>query len=69
MALPLVSEAVTFGVADEKYGEKVWAAVIIKDAGGKSDSQIEQELKAALNGKIAKFKIPERIIITKAIPK
>ena len=43
--------------------------MIIKDAAGKNDSQIEKELKAVLNGKIAKFKIPERIIVTKAIPK
>lgn len=69
LALPGVSEAVSFGVADEKYGEKVWAAVILKDAGGKDERQVEKDLKQALAGKVAKFKIPERIIITQAIPK
>jgi acyl-coenzyme A synthetase/AMP-(fatty) acid ligase len=69
LALPSVGEAVTFGVADEKYGEKVWAAVVIKDTKGKDDAQIEKELKGALEGKIAKFKIPERIILAKSIPK
>jgi acyl-coenzyme A synthetase/AMP-(fatty) acid ligase len=69
LALPGVSEAVSFGVADEKYGEKVWAAVILKDAGGKDERKVEKDLKQALAGKVAKFKIPERIIITQAIPK
>jgi acyl-coenzyme A synthetase/AMP-(fatty) acid ligase len=43
--------------------------VILKDAGDKDERQVEKDLKQALAGKVAKFKIPERIIITQAIPK
>ncbi|GHJ89791.1 hypothetical protein NliqN6_6193 [Naganishia liquefaciens] len=65
LALDGVAEAVAFGVEDAKYGEKVWAAVVPK-SGAKVD---EESLKRALAGKVAKFKIPERIIFTPAIPK
>ncbi|KAJ9116132.1 hypothetical protein QFC20_000810 [Naganishia adeliensis] len=65
LALDGVAEAVAFGVEDAKYGEKVWAAVVPK-SGAKLD---ELKLKRALEEKVAKFKIPERIIFTSAIPK
>ncbi|KAJ1311410.1 hypothetical protein OPQ81_009900 [Rhizoctonia solani] len=61
--------AVTFGVPDQKYGEVVWAAVVL-DKGNKDSGREEGEkIRRALQGKISKFKIPDRIIITDAIPK
>ena len=53
---PNVKEAVCFGVEDEKYGEIVWAAVVL--AG--NDASAESKIQKALVGKISKFKIPER---------
>ncbi|PVF96789.1 putative fatty acid transporter FAT2 [Serendipita vermifera] len=63
-----IREAVCFGVDDSKYGEVVWAGVVW-DGEVQDKKQTEQRIKKALEGKIAKFKIPERIIFAKAIPK
>lgn len=60
-----VKEAVCFGVEDEKYGEIVWAAVVLS----KPDSAAEKRIQAALAGKISKFKIPQRVIVISEIPK
>ena len=49
-----------FGVPDERLGEVPFAVVYAKD-GARID---EAELRALLDGKLAKFKIPERIIIS-----
>ncbi len=50
---------------DKLYGEKVGAVVILHN-----NTQLdEKKIQAAMQGKIAKFKVPERIWITDAIPK
>jgi acyl-CoA synthetase (AMP-forming)/AMP-acid ligase II len=56
-----VAEAVCFGVEDEKYGEVVWAGVVLKQG---QPSGAEKRIKNALDGKIAKFKIPDRCVRT-----
>ncbi|KAG8761884.1 hypothetical protein FRC11_012536 [Ceratobasidium sp. 423] len=69
LSIPGVHEAVTFGVPDQKYGEVVWTAVVL-DSGNKGSGKEEGEnIRRALQGKISKFKIPDRIIITDSIPK
>ncbi|CEL57746.1 hypothetical protein RSOLAG1IB_02490 [Rhizoctonia solani AG-1 IB] len=69
LSIPGVHEAVAFGVPDQKYGEIVWAAVVV-DSGNKGAGKEEGErIRRALQGKISKFKIPTRIVITDAIPK
>ncbi|KAN0061515.1 hypothetical protein ACQY0O_006362 [Thecaphora frezii] len=65
LAVAGVREAVSFAMPDKMYGEKVGAAVILKD-GSKLD---EKAIQKALEGKISKFKIPERIWIVEGIPK
>ncbi|KIJ54974.1 hypothetical protein M422DRAFT_42153 [Sphaerobolus stellatus SS14] len=62
-----VQEAVCFGVEDAKFGEVVWAGIVLKS--GQPATGAEERIKKALDGKIAKFKIPEKIVITDAIPK
>jgi acyl-CoA synthetase (AMP-forming)/AMP-acid ligase II len=59
-ACPAVAEVSVFGVADERLGE-VPVAVILRKDGAQLD---EEELRALLEGKLAKFKIPERIIFS-----
>jgi len=54
-----VAEAVCFGVEHEKYGEIVWAGVVLKPG---QPAGAEERIKKALDGKIAKFKIPERCV-------
>jgi acyl-coenzyme A synthetase/AMP-(fatty) acid ligase len=52
LSLQGVAEAVSFGVPDVKYGEKVWAMVVLEQ-GVKED---EEALKKALEKKVAKVR-------------
>jgi len=60
---PAVAEAAAFGVPDAKYGEEVWAAVVLK---GDSDAK---RLQAFCRTRLADFKVPKVICITSALPK
>jgi long-chain acyl-CoA synthetase len=55
-----VSEAAVFGVADERLGEVPVAVIHVKNG----ELLDEAELRAFLDGKLAKFKMPERIIFS-----
>ena len=57
---PAVAEAAVFAMADERLGE-VPVAIVHLNAGEKLEAD---ELRAFLGGKLARFKIPERIIIS-----
>ena len=57
-ACPAVAEVSVFGAPDERLGEVPVAIVLPKD-GGELD---EDGLRSFLDGRLAKFKIPERII-------
>ena len=59
-ACPDVAEASVFGAPDERLGEVPVAVIHLKNGAVLS----EGELLAFLNGKLAKFKIPQRIIIS-----
>ena len=59
-ACPAVAEVAVFGAPDERLGEVPVAVVHVKD-GERLD---EDELRAFLDGRLAKFKIPERIIFS-----
>jgi oxalate---CoA ligase len=62
LAHPAVAEAAAFGVPDVKYGEEVWAAVVLK-----GDADAEQ-LQAFCRDHLADFKVPKVIRIVSAIP-
>ena len=59
-----VAEAVCFGIDDDMYGEVVWAGVVLKQGQAKQGPSVdaEQRIRTALDGKIAKFKIPDRCV-------
>ena len=57
-ACPAVAEAAVFGAPDERLGEVPMAVIHVKSA------LSEGELRQFLDGRIAKFKIPERIIFS-----
>ena len=59
-ACPAVAEAAVFGAPDERLGE-VPVAIIYVEGRRAAD---ENELRAFLDGRLAKFKIPERIIFS-----
>ncbi len=52
---------------DKLYGEKVGAVVILH--ANQEGKLGEKQIQDAMQGKLTKFKIPERIWITDAIPK
>lgn len=60
-----VKEAVSFAVPDEKYGEEVNAAVILKE-GSTLDSD---QLTAFAKERLAVFKIPKRFFISDDLPR
>lgn len=59
-ACPAIAEAAVFGAQDERLGEVPIAVVYVKDG----EQLDELRLRAFLDGKLAKFKIPERIIFS-----
>ena len=60
---PAVAEAVSFAVADAKYGECVQAAVVLK---GSAD---EDALRAFCREHLAQFKVPDRIYVADKLPR
>jgi acyl-CoA synthetase (AMP-forming)/AMP-acid ligase II len=62
-AHPAVADAACFGVDDEKYGEKVGAAIVLS---GEAD---ERALADHCRERVAAFKVPEVILIVAEIPR
>ena len=62
---PAVQEGVSFALEDEKYGQDVGLAVVLKE--GKKAG--EAELKAWIAEKVAKFKVPKKVCHLPFIPK
>jgi len=62
---PAVSEAVSFAIPDDMHGQNIGVAVVVK-----SGARLTQdELKAWVAEKLAKFKIPKKIYFTDVMPK
>ncbi|KAL0262976.1 hypothetical protein SLS55_001950 [Diplodia seriata] len=62
---PAVSEAVSFAIADEMYGQDVGIAVVLKEG----QQLTASELKDWLKDRVAKFKLPKRVFFTDIMPK
>lgn len=62
---PAVSEAVSFAVPDEMYGQEVGVAIVLKP----NQKLDEKELKAWVADKLAKFKVPKKVYFTDNMPK
>ncbi len=65
MAHPDVKEASVVGVPDEKWGERPLASVVLVDGA----STTAEDLSAFLDGKVAKWQIPERWAFIEEVPK
>ena len=65
-ACPSIAEVSVFGAPDERLGEVPVAVVRVKD-----DTQLsEQDLRLFLEGQLARFKLPERIIfVSEPLPR
>ncbi|KAM7207604.1 acetyl-CoA synthetase-like protein [Naviculisporaceae sp. PSN 640] len=62
---PAVSEAVSFAIPDEMMGQEIGLAVVLKP--GQKLGQ--DELKAWVADKLAKFKVPKKVYFTDVMPK
>ncbi|KAM0715360.1 hypothetical protein Q7P37_008858 [Cladosporium fusiforme] len=62
---PAVSEAVSFAIADELYGQDIGVALVLKE-GSKLSAD---ELKEYMRQKVAKFKVPKKVFFTNVMPK
>lgn len=62
---PSVAEAVSFSLPDEKYGELVAAAIVLKDG----QTLNEQNLQDFLKDKLTAFKIPVKVFFDTKLPK
>merc|ERR1719461_2197853 len=65
LAHAAVAEAVAFAAPDEKYGEEVNAAVVLKEGAAATES----EVLAAVKERLGDFKVPKRLFISKSLPK
>jgi oxalate---CoA ligase len=62
---PAVSEAVSFAIEDELYGQDVGLAIVIKEG----QSLTTGELTTWLSSRLAKFKMPKKVFFTDIMPK
>jgi fatty-acyl-CoA synthase len=63
--LPQISEAAVIGLPDARWVEAVTAVVILRDG----HSLSEQEVVAHCSAKLARFKVPKRVVFADALPK
>jgi len=64
-AHPAVSEAAVFGVADDRFGENLVAAVVLRPG----ETITELQLQEHLSGYVTEFKIPARVLFLDELPK
>jgi fatty-acyl-CoA synthase len=62
---PAVAECAAFGAPDAQWGEAVAVAVVLRE-GARAD---EAALRAHLDGRLARYKLPRRWVFTDALPK
>ncbi|KAK6936846.1 AMP-binding enzyme, C-terminal domain [Dillenia turbinata] len=62
---PDIAQAVCFGVPDDKYGEEINGAVILRDGSNIDEDEVQKFCKKNL----ATFKVPKRVFITDSVPK
>ena len=62
---PAVLQVVTFAVPDKKLGEEIAAAVVLREGIDATDHDIRK----FASGRLAKFKVPKRILFLDEIPK
>ncbi|PKU63049.1 oxalate--CoA ligase [Dendrobium catenatum] len=65
LAHPGVSQAVAFGVPDDKYGEEINCAVIPREG---TEIDVE-EMKSYCKKNLASFKVPKKFFVTESLPK
>ncbi|XP_006902532.1 PREDICTED: acetyl-coenzyme A synthetase 2-like, mitochondrial [Elephantulus edwardii] len=65
---PSVPEAAVIGIPHDIKGEAAFAFIVLKDDVANSDV-VEKELKSTVATKIAKYAVPDQILVVKRLPK
>ncbi|MFV3074898.1 AMP-binding protein [Niveispirillum fermenti] len=65
LELPAIAEAAVIGMPDPRWGEVGWAYIV--PAAGQVVT--EQQIMAHLDGRIARYKRPQRVVITDGLPR
>jgi acyl-CoA synthetase (AMP-forming)/AMP-acid ligase II len=64
IAHPAISEVAVIGIADDKWGEIACAVVV-----GNRDEVSEDDVIAACEAKLSRYKLPRKVIFTGTIPR
>jgi len=62
---PAVAQVVTFAMPDKKLGEEIAAAVVLREGAAATD----QDIREFASDRLAKFKVPRKILFLDEIPK
>ena len=62
---PAIAQALTFAMPHDKLGEEVAAAIVLREGGVATESQI-REFAAK---RLADFKVPRKVVFLEEIPK
>lgn len=65
LSYPDVSEAVSFGVPDEMYGQQVNAVIVLKPG----TTATQEDIQKYMSEKVAKYKVPVKVFFTDVMPK
>ncbi|WP_440958678.1 class I adenylate-forming enzyme family protein [Oceanicaulis sp. LC35] len=65
-AHPKLAEAAVFGIPDEVMGERIWVAAV-PEAG--ETITLDEIIAFLLEQEVAKFKLPERLVLMEALPR
>ncbi|PRI12664.1 acyl-CoA synthetase [Leucobacter massiliensis] len=63
-----VSGAAVIGAPDEQWGEVPWAILTVQE-GTDPEHLSTEAVRAALDGKLARYKLPKRVIVTDDLPR
>ncbi|KAM9317175.1 acetyl-coenzyme A synthetase 2-like, mitochondrial [Gastrophryne carolinensis] len=66
---PDVPETAVIGYPHDIKGEGAFAFVVLKEATSGSEKQIKEQLKSIVATKIAKYAVPDHILVVKRLPK
>ncbi|MEV6427184.1 acyl-CoA synthetase [Nocardia sp. NPDC051463] len=62
---PAIAEVSAFGVADEKYGQRLRAAVVVREGHTLTEDEVREYVKTHL----ARFKVPRDVLFIDALPR
>ncbi|XP_043913666.1 acetyl-coenzyme A synthetase 2-like, mitochondrial [Protopterus annectens] len=66
---PDVPEAAVIGIPHDIKGEVPFAFVVLKDDVSRAEKVVVEELKSMVTSKIAKYAVPDHIVVVKRLPK